>query len=291
MGTEELSKGYTLFQRKGGRQWYMRFSIRGQGQQRLSLGTDDKHIAKRLAEAEWYKTCALADAGLSISKKTFVDIAEDFIASIQQDVERGEKAPYHGVQYPRIIRRYFMEFFGSKQMSAIKAADIQDYWDWRREYWVSGPGSAYPYIRYERYSNGRMRSIKRPVKETYPSDSTMAKELLLLNKLFQYGKRYGYVLEVPQIELVKSKTRKSKSRPGFTLQEFLHLTKVSEERMEEYSPYRNRADTEDDRINQRHFWDRAKLHAFCMVAGFTGMRPTELFCSPSAPMGSFELIA
>ena len=169
----------------------MRFSIHGQGQQRISLGTTDQVEAEQLAEAQWHKSNVLAEAGLSVSRKSFKDIAEDFISTIERAVERGEKAPYHARQYPQIIRRYFNSYFGKRAMTAIKADDIQAYWEWRREFWISGPGSANPYIRYERYSNGLMRSIRRPVKEGYPSDGTLSKEVQLLRQLFDDGQRNG----------------------------------------------------------------------------------------------------
>lgn len=110
-------------------------------------------------------------------------------------------------------------------------------------------------------------SIRRPVKETAPSQSTLNKEKMLLRQLWEFALDRKYVLEVPPIKLTKSKKRKVTSKPDFTLKEFLHLEKVSFERIkeaEEQAPY------------ARLHIDRIKLHAYIMIAGFTGMRPTEL---------------
>lgn len=43
---------------------------------------------------------------------------------------------------------------------------------------------------------------------------------------------------------------------------------------------------EDANKNQRVFMDRIKLHAFCIIAGFTGMRPTELLNLSWGDVGS-----
>jgi hypothetical protein len=270
---ESVSEGYKVFKRPPNGRYYMRFSIRGQGQQRASLGTTDPIEAERRAQSKWVKACALAEAGLSVSKKQFERIAEDFIAGIELAVQRGEKAEYQARQYPMIIRRYFVEFFGKRLMSAIKPEHIDEYWAWRKEYWITGPGSKHPLIAYERTIKGRTTRIFRPVKEGYPSASTLHKEALLLRQLFEFGQRRGHTVDIPEIVVPKILRRTNRSRPGFTMEEFLRLKSVSEERVREFEWTKE----DPSAKNQRVYQDRLRLHCFCMIAGFTGMRPTELF--------------
>jgi integrase len=270
---ESVSDGYTLYKRPPNGRYYMRYSIRGQGQQRASLGTTDPFEAERRAQSKWIKACALAEAGLSVSKKQFERIAEEFIAGIELAVKRGEKAEYQAKQYPMIIRRYFVAFFGKRLMSAIKPEHIDEYWVWRKEFWITGPGSKHPLIAYERTIKGRTTRIFRPVKEGYPSQSTMNKEALLLRQLFEFGQRRGHAVDIPEIVVPKSLRRTNNSRPGFTMEEFLHLKKVSEQRVQEFEWSKE----DPSGKNQRVYQDRLRLHCFCMIAGFTGMRPTELF--------------
>ena len=52
MNLENTSDGFTLYQRPPGGRYYMRYSIRGQGQQRASLGTSDASEAQRRAKSE-----------------------------------------------------------------------------------------------------------------------------------------------------------------------------------------------------------------------------------------------
>lgn len=269
---DPVSEGYTLYQRPPSGRYYVQYSIKGQGQQRLSLGTSDPVEAERRAQAKWVKACALAEVGLSVSKKQFEKIAEEFIAGIELAVQRGEKAEYHAKQYPTIIRRYFVEKFRHKLMSAIKADDIDEYWNWRKEFWITGPGSKNPNIQYTRVIKGKKTRICRPVKEGYPSKSTLHKESLLLRQLFEFGQRRGYTTEIPEINAPKDKRRKDNARPGFTWEEFLHLKSVSEARVRQYEF----SDDDPSGKNQKTYQDRLRLHCFCMIAAFTGMRPTEL---------------
>ncbi|MGC1495418.1 MAG: tyrosine-type recombinase/integrase [Sulfitobacter sp.] len=270
---ETASEGFTLYKRPPNGRYYMRYSIKGQGQQRASLGTNDPVEAERRAQSKWIKACALAEVGLSVSKKQFERIAEEFIQGIELAVLRGEKAPYHAKQYPTIIRRYFVAYFGAKLMSAIKPDDIDKYWDWRKEFWITGPGSANPQIKYVRTIKGIETTIFRPVKEGYPSKSTLHKESLLLRQLFEFAQRRGHTVEIPEINVPRDTRRKDSSRPGFTMEEFLHLKSVSEQRVREYEF----TDADPSGKNQKVYQDRLRLHCFCMIAGFTGMRPTELF--------------
>ncbi len=275
MSSDPHKPPYAIYQPKGSNKWSVRFSITGQGQQRIALGTYDRDEAERLALAKYHETVGIAAAGLSVTRKSFGAIAEEFIEELTFAVERGDKEPYQLKQFPPIIRRYFVGYFGDtlkkQSMSAITGDDIEGYWRWRYDYWTQGPGRHQPYIRYEREvmkdAGPSKISIRRPVKETAPSPSTLNKEKMLLRQLWEFALDRKYVLEIPPIKLSKSKKRKVTSKPDFTLKEFLHLEKVSLERI---------AEAEKQAPFARLHIDRVKLHAYIMIAGFTGMRPTEL---------------
>lgn len=259
---------FQLFKHNNSNRWSVRFSIKGQGQQRISLGTEDVEEAERLALEEWSKSKARAEMGLSVKRKKFSAIAEEFIDEIEFAVSRGEKDPYQLRQYAPIIRRYFIGFFDKLKFTAITAADVEDYWQWRTNYWTTGEGSKNAFIRYDRTINGRTtRNIKRPIKEGVPSSSTLSKEAILLRQLFSFGHRRGYTLETPHVRVPRSLKRRITDKPGFTLDEFLHLGAVSIQRMKEI---------EGNDGQERVYYDRLKLHCYCMIAGYTGMRPTEL---------------
>lgn len=251
------SEKYQLYQRpKDTEPFYVSFSIKGHGQKKYALGTRDKQEAEQLAYDKWKEAETLANLGMSITQKSFEAIAEEFIAVIESEVQRGDRAEYHARQYVPMIRRYFVGKFGQRKMTAIKTNDIEKYWEWRMEYWTSGDGSKDAHIRYKRYSKGLSRTVRRPVKEGIPSISTLAKEAMVLKQLFQFGLRRAYTLEMPKIQAPKAKRRAVNEKPSFTLQEFIDLKEVSEKRVREY---------EGDPRYDRTYRDRLKLHCYCMT--------------------------
>lgn len=271
MSQPNEGNAYTIFQPKNSNRYSVRFSIRGQGQQRIALGTTDRDEAERLANAAWHEANALHKAGLSVTRKKFEDIAAEFIQELELEVKQGEKDEYQLKQYKPIIERYFVGNFEGRMLSSITSADIDAYWKWRSTYWSTGPGRHQKYIHYERPQmvNGEAKLIKirRPVKEGVPSKSTMNKEAMLLRQLFEFGKQRKYTLDVPFIKTQNSKRRSLTAKPGFTLKEFLRLESVSLKRIEEAESINDQSIL----LNKRR-----KLHCYCMIAGYTGMRPTEL---------------
>lgn len=117
MTSRDTTEPFEIYKQNGSKRWYVRFSIRGQGQQRVALGTADEAEAKQLARALYYENTALAKAGLSVTRKKFAAIAEEFAQSIELDVERGENDAYHARQYAPIVRKYFTGFFGEEQLT------------------------------------------------------------------------------------------------------------------------------------------------------------------------------
>jgi integrase len=95
----------------------------------------------------------------------------------------------------------------------------------------------------------------------------MNKEAMLLRQLFEFGRRHKYTLDIPIIKLPNSKKRSINAKPGFTLKEFLRLESVSLSRIAEAE----QVNDQDKLLNKRR-----KLHCYVMIAGYTGMRPTEL---------------
>lgn len=94
-----------MFRRAGSTKWQVRFSIKGQGQFKRSLDTDDEREAERRAEAIWYEATYRAKHGLTAKAYTFESVAEAYIAQILREVERGERRADQGKSEPAVIRR------------------------------------------------------------------------------------------------------------------------------------------------------------------------------------------
>ncbi|WP_244479684.1 hypothetical protein [Methylobacterium sp. Leaf111] len=168
---------FQLFRRTGSTRWQMRFSVRGQGQIKRSLDTDDRAEAERRADAIWYQATYRAKQGLTARLHSFEAVAEEFIAQIHREVERGERRADQGKSEPSMIRRFFIGYFGSKPVDAITDTDLERYAEWRRTYWTEGPGKLIEHIEYERDGH----RLRRPVRRSAPSISRQRGETVVLS--------------------------------------------------------------------------------------------------------------
>lgn len=252
---------YAVFSKEGTSKLWVRFSIKGEGQVRKSLGTSDPELAKRKAHEVWYEANYRSRNGLKSQTTSFTKAAEEFIALVEREVERGDRPAYHVRDVPPVIRRYFIEFFGKKDIDAIAERDITRYLDWRKDYWITGPGKDITEIRYIRAG----RSVRRPLGEKrVPSVSRQRGELVILRQLFRQAVKWGYLnnAQVPAIEVPRA--RIPNNRPSFSPEEFRRLEATSLARLS------------DPEIHDHLRWDRTVLHAQMMIGAFSGMRPTEM---------------
>lgn len=252
---------YSIFAKDGTSKLWVRFSIKGEGQVRKSLGTSDPDLARQKAHEVWFEANYRSRNGLKARTTSFTKAAEDFIAMVEREVERGDRPAYHSRDVPPVIRRYFIEFFGKKDIDAIAESDVSRYLEWRKDYWVTGPGKDITEIRYIRAG----RSIRRPLGEKrVPSVSRQRGELVILRQLFRQAVKWGYLnnAQVPVVEVPRA--RVPNNRPSFSPEEFRKLEAISLMRLS------------DPEIHEHLRWDRTVLHAQIMIGAFSGMRPTEM---------------
>ena len=271
---------YQLFQRKGSTRWQMRFSVRGQGQLKRSLDTDDRAEAERRADAIWYEATYRAKQGLSAKAHGFEAVAEEFIAQILREVERGERRADQGKSEPAMIRRFFIPYFGSKPIDTINDTDLERYVEWRRTYWTEGPGKLITHIEYERGGH----RLQRPVKRSVPTVSRQRGETVVLRALLRWASRQGYLKTPPEIT-IKARRAPDNRRPSFEPHEFARLEAVSLSRlvdpiMDGTGALVNASDRRSwriKRLDDHTRRDRTLLHAYVMIGAFSGLRPTEMY--------------
>ncbi|WP_437871697.1 tyrosine-type recombinase/integrase [Methylorubrum extorquens] len=273
---------YKLFQRAGSTRWQVRFSIRGQGQFKRSLDTDDRREAERKAEAIWYEATYRAKQGLTARTHTFTRVAEEYIAQILREVERAERRADQGKSEPAVIRRYFIGYFDQKPIDAITEADLERYAEWRRTYWTEGPGKLESHIEYER--NGRR--LRRPLKHAVPSLSRQRGETVVLRGLLRWASRQGYLKTPPEIS-IRARRAPDNRRPSFEPHEFAKLEATSLNRLadpamndgpRQYVKAKNgKRGWRIKRLDDHTRRDRTLLHAYVMIGAFSGLRPTEMY--------------
>jgi len=266
---------FTLFQRPGGTIWSVRFSAGGK-QIRKSLETDNYDEAHHRAYQIWGEANYRVKNGLTATVRPFHEVAEEFIKLVETESERGDRSEYQPRDWPPVIHRYLVGFFGDKPIDTIREPDIERYIEWRRTYWTAGPGKDIQYIRYER--GGKI--LRRSARHEVPSVSRQRGELVIVRALFQQALKWGYMgkIEIPDIKVRK---RTDNRRPSFTPEEFALLITTSLERIHP-APSGQKIFSRDGRVwlqhrqNQHVLSDRIKLHAYIEIGAGTGMRPTEM---------------
>ena len=253
---------FQLFQRAGSANWWVRFSIRGEGQVRRSLETRDRAEAERKAMEVWAEAKHRTKLGLRSQAKRFRDVADEFVAHMQAAVLRGEKNRSQAHNWALKVNRYLVEFFGDREIDAIGQREITRYLEWRRNYWINGPGKDIHHIRYQRGG----RSVKRPVPPQLrrpPSPATQRHEAVAIKALFRQAAEWGYV-QPSAIPIINVPRVIAKPRPSFEADEYTRLENAALERLQ----------APDLHPSVRR--DRLILYCYIKIAAFSGMRPTEL---------------
>lgn len=256
-----MEQDFTVFQRADSEVFWVRFSIKGEGQIRKSLGTKNENEAHRKATKLYHEAVYRHENGMRGLQRSFRVVAEEFIEHIHQLSRIGEKRHDRGSRVEPLVRRYFISYFGEKPIDAITDADITRYLEWRKAYWTTGPGAKQDHLEYER----KGKRVRRPVTDMKrtPSLSSQRGEAVVLRQLFAQAAKWGYVGRglIPLVQVPKVPPS---PRPSFTIDEIDTLLKLSNERR--YDP----------RVNDEVKRDRRVLHNYVDLAITTGMRPTEL---------------
>ncbi len=266
---------FVLFQRDG-TNWSMRYTMDSR-QIRKSLGTSDEAEARRRANEIWHEQNYRLKLGLSLVEHAFSAVAEEFIKTIEAEVERKERSTDHAYFWPPKIRRFLIGYFGDKPIDKITPPDIERYLEWRKGYWTSGPGGEIEKIRVER-EDGRVFS--RPAPRKIASLSTIKGEMVIVRSLFQQAVRWGYCQQIVIPNPVVRK-RTENRRPGFTPEEYEKLFNMALARISELQPK-----TKDIKAKGGREWtikltpkniktDRIRLYCYIEIMAHSGMRPTE----------------
>lgn len=258
---------YELFQRKDSPNWWMRFSITGHGQTRIGLKTPDFELARLLAEKEYQKAVWSAEVGVLQGKTSFSKLAGQYLDRLDK---LSQTDPKHRTKYHHdkgIIDRYLVPYFGKKTVTSITHARVQEYLEWRRQYWTTGPGKDEYAIKYERDG----KQFSRPVQHIEPAISTLRREAVTLRNVFKQAVTLGYMkaADIPAPELATAPKNK---RPSFTDAEMTTLLTEAINRI----AFVGKPDEPQRMMDAKTRFERMMLWGFIQIAVHTGMRPTEL---------------
>lgn len=151
MATVRLRDGEdSLYTRGDSKNWYASFRKPGGGRLQESLKTQNKATAKEAALARHDEIKWRASFGMTHKTVSFAEAADAWLLDLEKQVAAGGRKNRNVVDYAPTIERYLKPYFTGRNVDNVTTADIGKYRIWRREYWVTGPGSSITTIKYLR---------------------------------------------------------------------------------------------------------------------------------------------
>jgi len=238
--------------------WQARIKLPDQPYVRASLKTANEKEAVKLATKMYEDLRYRHERGLPLKRVRFDAVLDRYLEHLAEEVRCGNQKNDKFIDQ-RNMSRYCREYFDAKYIDTITTGDILKYHEWRRKYWISGPGSKLETHQYER--NGKVVNSKvRAGKE--PAISTVNLENVLLRAIFTYASMNDWITkaQIPTIAMripTVRRSRDSKRRPGLTPEQIKNLLEVSEKRL--------------DGIDERIYHQRFMLHTFIGIMAYTGV--------------------
>lgn len=139
-----------VFTRSASPYFQCRIKLDGKAYVYKSLKTMDEAEARQLADDLYAEAKFKHQNGMTIKRRKFKNVADEYLAHLKAQVESGKINEKKMHDHRKVIERYFIPYFGSKQIDTITDSDTHRFQEWSEAYWVTGPGSAITYIEYQR---------------------------------------------------------------------------------------------------------------------------------------------
>ena len=208
--------------------WQCRIAFPGQPYVRQSLKTRNEAEAVKLATKLYEDLRYRHEFGLPIRRKRFEEVLELYLGNLAQEVKFGtQKAKKLDDQ--RKMSRYCREYFEGRFIDTITTGDVTKFREWRKKYWVSGPGSKITEFEYVR--EGKVVKSKQRY-SAIPAASTLNSEPVLLRSVFNFASlndwiSQGQIPDVGEQIPAAKRSRDSKRRPGLEPHEVKLLLEVA----------------------------------------------------------------
>ena len=188
----------TLFKRSKSQQWQCRFKLPTGQWHAASTATEDADIAQIHAISIYETVKVKISAGMTVTTKTFKQVALDEIANMAQATDnKTGKRTY--LDYTFAINKYLIPFFGQYEISQITNELIGDFESWRIA------------------EMGRI-----------PMASTKRNHASAYIRVINIARDCGYIAVNKAVPLLDSKGKKSQPRPAFSAEEIKELLSYTE---------------------------------------------------------------
>jgi integrase len=256
----------TIYTRPDSASYWVALHLPNGGRKQYSLRTKNVEDARERAIKAYDELVWRNRLGLTLQTKTFAEAAKAWLKHLEGDIRAGTRNSRNLADYEPVVRRYLVPFFGDKAIDTIKQPDIEQWKIWRRDYWITGPGSQEKQV-YKRHGK-EIVSNKRH-KRTAPSPSTANGENTVLRGVFKHAVRMGWMTkdQLPLVENVKITRREARERanPVFTIAEYRQLRRFMTKWIA------------DPKIGERERWRREATQDFLLILFNSGLREHELF--------------
>ena len=124
--------------------WQARFRIAGQSKyKRISTGKFEYEDAKYWALNEFQRwSLRVNDYGEAITSYSFKELASRWLDERRIALEREEISIGTFTRDEGTLQRYILPFFGTMKPASITQDVLDEYRDWRENYWITGEGVA-----------------------------------------------------------------------------------------------------------------------------------------------------
>jgi integrase len=272
-GTEHSFKDvkFWIYQRNDSDTWHCRIKLPLQPPVRRSLRTSNRETAETQAKELILELLFKSSRGEALNPRSFSVIAEDFLKSIERQIERGEFSYDKLDSYRRYVQKFFVPFFKNRRIDQISPHLIAEYREWRLDYYLSASQT----VTYSRL--GKKVKAKRPASKP-PSPNTLKREESALRQIFTFAYERGDLTR-DQVPIIKSpKTDKSR-RPAFTIEEWKHLVHTARYRANPDRLWENlkpkQLEQGESGINELQLHQRQLLYNYILILGNSGLRTME----------------
>jgi integrase len=229
--------------------WQCRLKIDGRiGFKTISLKTRNREDAVSKAKSLYLQMTQTVRDGGSIDVLTFKKAWHQWFTLM---VKENTWTPTRQRWHQDCFNRYWNSYFGEIKLDEINDDVANQYWSWRKQYWIDGPGADQTYNRQ-----------RKPV-----AYRTLAMEQSALGQFFTWCYSIKRYMRYPvKLKIITSKRSKEARRPTFTNAEWNALTR-------NFLSWANgKGKYAKDRLNEYHRHYRQQLRYYVLFLAATGIR-------------------
>lgn len=222
-----LRRGCTIYQIEDGYKgggtgiWYYRVAIEKGKNIRKSTNTKVEADAEDIANGAFYNARQNIKNDIPnvvvLTRRVILEWIESERKRIDRKTDGISKNTFGN--YQKTGEKYLMEFFGKMDIQTIGDSTIEDYWDWRQDY----------------YKNRKLGEHEKNV-TLNPTTRTLIQDQSSINRMFRFAMRKGYRPRgtAPEVKVPKTanKYKKETPRTAYSIAEFKILSKTMDEFVE-----------------------------------------------------------